>query len=136
MMRAVLDTNVVVSAHLKSDGREALILELAIAGRFHWYASEELIAEFGEVLQRAKFGLNSVRLRQWLKEMRKHVRVVKPSVKVDSTRDASDNKLLECALEAKAQYVVTGNVKHFPNRYRSARVVTPREFMMILTTEP
>ena len=62
--------------------------------------------------------------------------MVRPSKGLKVTKDPDDNKVLECALEARADYVVTGNVRHFPVRYQDIRVVTPWEFMAILAAEP
>ena len=136
MIQAVLDTNVIVSAHLKGEGREALILELALAGYFRWYVSEELMEEYEEVLRRPRFALEPGRIRRWTRELRKRVRMVNPGKAVKVTKDPDDNKVLECALEARADYVVTENVRHFPARYQDIRVVTPREFMKILAADP
>ena len=57
-VKAVLDTNVIVSAHLKERGLEALILELALSGRFDLVASPALLAEYEEVLRRPRFSFN------------------------------------------------------------------------------
>jgi uncharacterized protein len=58
MLKAVLDTNVVVSAHLTADGPAALILRLALSRYFQYYVSEEILEEYCEVLQRRKFKLD------------------------------------------------------------------------------
>jgi len=50
--------------------------------------------------------------------------------------DANDNKFLECALEARADYVVTGNVRHFPSRFQDIRIVLPKQFLTTLAAEP
>lgn len=136
MIQAVLDTNVVVSAHLKEQGREALILELAIAGYFRWFVSEPLLEEYAEVLARPRFGFEPKGLARWMPEMRKRAVMVRPSKRVNAARDAGDNMVLECALEGRADYLVTGNVKHFPARYQDIRIVLPRQFMTILAAEP
>jgi hypothetical protein len=50
------------------------------------------------------------------------------------TRDESDNAYLSCAVEGKADYLVTGNVAHFieaGERYRGVRILTPREFLQV-----
>jgi putative PIN family toxin of toxin-antitoxin system len=78
MIRVVLDTNVVVSAHLNPQGREALILELAVAGRLRCFASAELLKEYDEVLHRPKFGFSSKAAAVWLRELRSLIRPVRP----------------------------------------------------------
>jgi len=136
MIRAVLDTNVVVSAHLEAEGREALILGLAIAGWFRSFASEALFAEYEGVLRRAKFKFDEKRVAHWLKEMRASMRLVKLKRKLQVTADPDDNLVLECALEARADYVVTGNLRHFPKQFQDIRVISPKQFLTVLAAEP
>ena len=57
---------------------------------------------------------------------------VTPTERLAVTRDSEDNKFLECAVEADASYLVTGNTRHFPHQFRTIRVVTPREFFALL----
>lgn len=47
-------------------------------------------------------------------------------------RDPDDNHFLECAEAAGADYLVTGNKKHFPSSYKNARVVDAREFLDLI----
>ena len=50
--------------------------------------------------------------------------------------DDSDNRILECALEAKADYVVTGDKKHFPfDAFRGIKVASPRDLVIKLGDE-
>jgi predicted nucleic acid-binding protein len=42
--------------------------------------------------------------------------------------DPSDEKFIACALAAKADFLITGNTKHFPQSFRSVAIVTPRTF--------
>jgi predicted nucleic acid-binding protein len=48
----------------------------------------------------------------------------------------NDNKFLECAWEARANYVVTGKVRHFPARFQDIRAILPAQFLMIFAAEP
>jgi predicted nucleic acid-binding protein len=54
---------------------------------------------------------------------------VKPSEKVHACSDADDNIFLECAQAARAHYVVTGNLRHFPAQWADAQIVTARQFL-------
>ena len=44
--------------------------------------------------------------------------------------------VLECALEARADFVVTGNNRDFPSRYQDIRIVTPRDFLVLFYSSP
>jgi putative PIN family toxin of toxin-antitoxin system len=58
MIRVVLDTNVVVSAYLNPDGHSFQILKLSLARLVRLYASEAILAEYRELLQRDKFPID------------------------------------------------------------------------------
>jgi predicted nucleic acid-binding protein len=44
----------------------------------------------------------------------------------------SDNRILECAEAARADYLVTGNTKHFPDRHKTTMIVSGRQFLDIM----
>lgn len=129
---AVLDTNVIVSAHLKPDGREALILALALSGRFALVVSEPLLEEYEGVLRRPRFSFTAVAVTRSIHASRRVARIVKPEEELHVTRDPDDNKVLECAVEGNAAYLVTGNTRDFPAQFRQVRILPPRQFLVIL----
>ena len=135
MLRAVLDTNVVVSAHLKPGGREAQIFLLALAGMFQMCVSEPLMEEYEGVLQRARLGLAPKKIGDSLRAIRRSADLVHPQESLHVTQDPEDNKVLECAVSAGADYVVTGNLRDFPAHFQGIKVVSPREFQSILAGE-
>jgi putative PIN family toxin of toxin-antitoxin system len=134
VVKAVLDTNVVVSAHLKGEGREALILELAVSGRFKLVVSEALLEEYEEVLERPRFHLDPGKIGRSIQAIRKAALLVQPPRQLHVTRDPDDNKVLECALEGGAEYVVTGNTRHFPKLFQGVKTIPPRQFLEILAS--
>ena len=107
MLKAVLDTNVVESAHLTADGPAALIFKLALSRYFPCYVSEELLEEYCEVLQRRKFKLDADVV-QSLSAFRAAAVLVNPRIQIVAARDPDDDKILECAIEAKADYIEPG----------------------------
>ncbi len=136
MLRAVLDTNVVISAHLSPEGQQALILGLAIAGYFRCFVSDALLEEYEGVLRRERFGLSPRSVTQSMRIIRKCTTLVIPKRKLDVSRDPDDNKIVECALEARADYIVTGNTRHFPSRFQDIRMVLPRQFLTLAAAQP
>lgn len=131
-VRAVLDTNVVVSAHLKERGLEALILELALSGRFDLVASPALLAEYEEVLRRSRFNLNPGGITRSIEAIRDRALIVSPRKRLSVTRDPDDNMVPECASSGRADYVVTGNTRDFPQQFHGIYVVPPRHFVVVL----
>jgi len=104
----VLDTNVVVSAHLKGDGFERFVLDLALSHKLQLFLSAEILEEYRNVLARAKLGINPEKAAVSLQLIEKASTKVRPVHTVPAAKDPDDNKFLECAAEAHADYLVTG----------------------------
>jgi predicted nucleic acid-binding protein len=56
---------------------------------------------------------------------------VAPTRHLEVTPDPDDNMFLECADVARADYLVTGNQKHFPRFWKKTKIITPREFISL-----
>ena len=136
MLKAVLDTNVVLSAHLNLEGPSKVILDLVFARFFRCFVSNPLLEEYEEVLKRPRFGRDAREIARSLRLMRNAAIFVVPRKKLEITRDPDDNKVLECALEARVDYVVTGNIRDFPERFQDIRIIPPRRFMTLLASGP
>jgi uncharacterized protein len=128
-IRVVLDTNVVVSAHLNSEGHERHVLDLVLGGKLHLAVSEVILIEYEGMLRRTGFRLSPRRVTRSMRLLREAARVVTPHRDLNITRDPADNRFLECADAAKADYLVTGNKRHFPKRWRQTLVVNARELL-------
>src|ERR1017187_3263895 len=111
MIRVVIDTNVVVSANLRDEGLPAAILDLAAGKRIQMCVSAPVLAEYKEVLNRPRLRLTPQRIAPSLAVIRKTSLLVKPTLTFPRIRDEDpDNRLLECADAAGADYLVTGSV--------------------------
>jgi putative PIN family toxin of toxin-antitoxin system len=132
MIKVVLDTNLIVSAHLKPDGLERSVLTLALAERIHLYISTEIFAEYAEVLHRSKLKIDSDWADESLKLITAHSKIITSMRRLSVSPDEADNRFLECAEEVQADYLVTGNKRHFPKRWKSTQVVNARELLEII----
>ena len=129
MIRVVLDTNVVVSALLAADSLPAAILDLALQGKIHPAVSHPVLTELDRVLRRPRFGFGSRKIASFIVLYKTRSKLVSPKKPLDLCQDdSSDNRFLECAETAKAEFLITGNKSHFPSRHMKTLVVTPREF--------
>jgi uncharacterized protein len=128
-IRVVLDTNVVVSAHLSPEGYERSVLDLTLSGKLRIFVSEAILREYESVLRRPKFRLKPLDVSRSLRLMRAAARVVAPYGQLNVARDLGDNRFLECAETAKVDYLVTGNKRHFPKQWRQTLVVNARELL-------
>lgn len=131
-LRLVLDTNIVVSAALNPGGLQRTVLLLAITKPGSLYISDVILAEYREVLARPELQIRKGIWQQLLQLIRNHAHRVIPSRSLEVTRDPDDNKFLECADAAHADYLVTGNQKHFPRFWKKTTVITSREFISIV----
>jgi putative PIN family toxin of toxin-antitoxin system len=131
----VLDTNVVVSAHLKSDGFERFVLDLALASKLQLFVSTEILNEYEDVLRRPKFGIDPELILASLDLIKSKAKKIKSKRQITESPDPDDNKFLECADAAGADYLVTGNKRHFPASFGNVRVVNAREVIELITPD-
>ncbi|MFP5229036.1 MAG: putative toxin-antitoxin system toxin component, PIN family [Acidobacteriota bacterium] len=131
----VLDTNIVVSAHLVSTGLERRILDLALSGQIRLCLSEEILEEYEAVLRRPKFAIAATRLTASLREIKKAATFFASRSRLQVASDPADNKFIECAESSAADYLITGNKRHFPSGWKSTNVVSSREFLQDLIPE-
>ena|SRR3989338_1911819 len=130
-MRAVIDTNVFVSGLLGSGACRKLYLSLK-EGTFIIMTSEILLEELEFVIGRPKFHLliNSEERKEVISFVRSHALSVRPKEKVNICRDTKDNKVLECALEAEVDFIVSGDEDLLVLKsFRNIPIINPREFL-------
>jgi putative PIN family toxin of toxin-antitoxin system len=130
-LRLVIDTNVVVSAALKPQGLQRVALILAATKPARLYVSEPILQEYSQVLARSLLHIRKGIQIQILQLIRSRSFLVSPQRRLEAALDPDDNIFLECAEAARADYLVTGNPRHFPRFWRSTKVVTSRELLEI-----
>jgi len=131
-LRLVIDTNVVVSAALKPEGLQRTVVLLAMTKPARWYVSKAIVAEYALVLARPELKIRRSLRQQLLQLIRNHARVVVPSRIAQITSDPADNIFLECADVARADYLLTGNQRHFPKFWRNTKIISSREFLSVI----
>ena len=135
MIRVVLDTNVIVSALLQPLGAPAAIFLLAASGVVQLCVSGNVYAEYEEVIRRPRLARDEEIITATLQTIRENGFWVKPTETIKACSDPDDDIFLECAFAARADYLVTGNLKHFPQSWVGTLVVTPRRFLDLLAAE-
>jgi len=129
MIRVVLDTNVLVSANLSDEGLEALVVSLALNQKIQLHISEPILQEYERVLRYPHLGFEAKEVARFLARLRRSSVLVMPTREVSASPDEADNRFLECAEAARADFLVTGNKKHFPKRWKTTEVVNARELL-------
>ena len=131
-LRLVIDTNVVISAVLKPEGIQRTVVLLALAKPARWYVSDAILSEYAVVLARPELQIRRSLRQQLLQLIKNHARVVVPSRLSQVTIDPADNVFVECADAARADYLVTGNERHFPKFWKNTKIISSREFLNII----
>ena len=139
MIRAVIDTNVWVSGLLSSRGAPAQIVDLVLAGRIIPVVASAILDECEDVLLRPELGLPPGDVRtvlSYLKLPGEHVIHVDPGTPDRVCSDPDDDVFLSVAIAGNADYLVTGNLKHFPRSpWRGVRIVSPTSLLRVALAE-
>ena len=141
-MRAVLDTNVLVSAVLSAGSPPDSILRAWRSGDFELATSAALLRELETVLKRdhiaGRLGWSSGERQAFVRDLSERAILAAPRTRLEVVlADPSDNRVLEAAGAAQADYVVSGD-RHLLDlkSYEGVQIVTPARFVAILATFP
>ena len=129
MSRLVLDTNVVVSAFLAPNGNESKVLRLALSPDHPLFVTDVILEEYRRILGKPKFRLKPKDLEGFFTTLKRKAVLVEPKHRLQVSSDDADNRFLGCSEAASADYLVTGNKKHFPPRWKTTAVVSAREWL-------
>lgn len=131
MIKVVLDTNVIISAALSDLGNPARIIDLASVGIIDIYYSNEILAEYEEVLSRDKFGFSKEKQVAAIEMISKNGIRIDPIKSKIQISDMDDIIFYDAAKTIEA-YLVTGNIKHYPE---DPLILTPTQFLMLTDGE-
>jgi putative PIN family toxin of toxin-antitoxin system len=128
--QVVLDTNVLVSA-LLFGGSPRKVLDMIIAGAVNCSLSLPILEELKDVLRRPKFGLSSQQTMAVVEELSTLCAIVSPSERIRIiSADPDDDRILGCALEARADLIVSGDAHLLKlGRHEGVRILNPSEFL-------
>ena len=133
MMRAVFDTNVLFSAIFKRTGTPAQVFNLVVTGVLQPCVSDAVLGEYRDVLLlRPVLRAHERRTMEVLDLIERVGEHVFPTAPLSRCSDPDDNCFLECAAAAAAEYLITGNTRHFPESHGQTRIVTPRQLLQLL----
>lgn len=139
-MRAVLDTNVFVSAVIRPGSRLGRVLDLFRGGAFTLLYSASLLAELRDVLGRAwvreRYNVTDEDVEALMGLLDERGEEVSPARRIAVCRDPEDDQVLEAAVAGRADVVVSGDADllvHDP--FERIRIVRPSEFLAMLERE-
>jgi uncharacterized protein len=134
-VRVTADTNILISG-LNFRGKPFDLLELARAGKINLTVSEAILDEMTDVLGR-KFDFTPEEITEARKRITGIARTVKPGVQLDVIKeDPPDNRILECAVGAGADYIVTGDKDLLRlGQYDAIRILTVSDFLELALSD-
>lgn len=137
-MRAVIDTNVAVSAALRGGTPPRAIVDAWLEGSFEAVTSVHLMAELERVFQRPhivkQLEWSAVEIADFLGSLAENARVVHPTQPIHMiAADPPDNRVLEAAIEGQADYIVSGDQHLLAlGSFEGIEIVSPARFAAIL----
>lgn len=128
----VIDTNVIVSSFLQPGSIPNQVVNEALYGSIVPLLSDEILAEYKDVLTRNKFKIDQDKIDDFFEDIDLRGIFLDRTISDETFIDENDIVFYEVALTGKKEketYLITGNKKHFPVK---SFVVTPREMMDII----
>jgi len=131
-MIIVCDTNVFISALVLLGGNPDKIVRACMSGRFQNATSPDLLAEFKRVLM-LKFNYTTKEAQEMITMVTHFSMLVDPNKRLTVVKaDDADNRVIECAITAKARYIVTGDKTHLLplKRVDEIDIISPADFVL------
>ena len=132
--RVVIDTNVIVSG-LAFKGQPREVLDLAWKGEIEVYISPFILRELTGTLKK-DFGWSNEQIKDTIQRIKAKTNSIRPKIKVSVVKEKDDdNRILECAIEGNAQYLISGDKKHLLplKQYHGIKILSPAQFLMLFT---
>lgn len=132
MQKVIIDTNVLVSSLIQRNYPYFILYNYVLENLVEVCISEDLFKEYLEVLNRPKFNkypdfINKAE--SVLAQIESKATMFYPSERLDVIIDCADNRLLELAVESKADFIITGNTNDFTmTDFEGTKIVTPKEY--------
>lgn len=137
MLRVVLDTNIIVSGIISSSGNPRRILQAWRQKEFTLLSSEAVIQEVTKVFHyphlSETYQISESDVQIVVQSLVNDAELLEDLYEVERSRDPDDNVLLACALEGKADYLVSGDSDLLSIKYyHGTQIRTPKQFLEIL----
>lgn len=132
MIKAVLDTNIYVSA-FGFGGKPKEIIKLALADKFKIVISEFIIDETVTICTK-KIGLKKSDVIHLMDEILYFSDVITPYSELNITKNKADNVVLATAFDGNADYLVTGDKQHLLpiKEFRGIKILTASDFIKLI----
>ena len=130
MLKVVCDTNIFISAILFG-GKPELIIRHSKSKKIEILVSQDILAELSGILKR-KFHWNDLQIMHAADSIRRNTTLITPKQTINIIKKHDpDNRILECAVEGNASYIISGDKNHLQplNEYRGIKIISPSKFL-------
>jgi len=135
MFRLVIDTNILIAAFLTPRGESSKLLRQALE-RHSVYLSPFILDEFLRVINyphiRRRYEFTDDETEIFITRLAESANLDNPSTNISACTDPDDNAVLALAVEMESDYLVTRNVKDFPETYEKVKIVTSEQILELL----
>ena len=134
--KVVIDTNVFVSG-LTFKGKPRRVLDLIWKGEIEVCVSSFILKELKETLEK-DFAWERERIEETIERIKRETLQVQPKTKISVIKEKeSDNRILECGVEGKAHYIISGDKRHLLplKEYQGIKIISPAQFLRIISQE-
>jgi len=132
MQKLIIDTNVLVSALIQKSYPYFIFFNCVLENRFEICISDDLLEEYLEVINRPKFSKYPdflIKAELVISQIEGIATKFFPKNRIEIIADSPDNRLLELAFEAKADFIITGNTNDFTMaEFGGTKIISPKEF--------
>jgi len=131
MIKVVLDTNVIISSVFWT-GAPYAVVEKGLLGKYELITSPDILDEIVNKL-RNKFKFPEENIQQLIDLLLRFSHVIEPISKIDIVRDKTDNKIIECAIDSNANYIITGDLDLLElKEFEKIKIVNARTFLDLI----
>ena len=131
MIRVLPDTNITISSVFWR-GNPYEVIKKGILGGYQLIISAEILIEVSDKL-RNKFQFPEENIQELIDILMTYCHVIDVTSKFDIVRDKKDNKIIECAFDGKADYIVTGDPDLLElKEFKNIRIITAKDFLKII----
>ena len=132
-MKIVLDANIFISSFFWGGNPRATV-ERIISGIDELYITNEILDEIEDVLKRPKFHADNDRINYFINSIEEiGSKITVENLVKNGSRDKGDNKYLECAIAANADYIISGDIHLLELKiYEGNKILSPRDYLSMV----
>jgi len=136
MIRVVVDTSSLVSAVISPSGPNGRLLDLIVTKQIRPYVTDAVLDEYARVFDYDRLQHLDRRRIARMRDLLERASVkVKSSGRLKISPHEEDNRIYECAVAAKADYIVTENTKHFTLPFKNTKIIKATRLLKLLDSE-